>query len=165
MQIPGGMPKTPGAAMQRGAEFLFGEVGMSHRFTVSIDMADYDLGSWSKVSGLSVKWEMCKYHCGDTDAIWIGPGVPNYTDVKLSRAASSESATVQNWLKDTLRKGLPLTGGIKMLDWMGTTMIEWKFRSFFPCGWSIIDFDAGGSKPAIETLDLAHTGFIDEWTY
>lgn len=154
------MPNPVSGVLNKGAEFLFGEVGMSHRFTFSVDKSKYDLGTWSKVGGLTVNWEMCQYRSGDSTALWLGPGVPKYSAIKLSRAACSDSETVQDWLKDTLHQGKPLSGAVKMLDWLGTTIVEWTLDTFFPCAWTITEFDASGAKPAVETLDIAHTGFI-----
>jgi phage tail-like protein len=155
MQIP------VSGVLNKGAEFLFGEVGMSHRFTFSVDKSSYDLGSWAKVSGLSVTWEMCTYRYGGAaNDTWIGPGVPKYPNIKLSRAACSDSATVQTWLKETLKQRTPLSGSVMMLDWLGTAIVEWKLHEFFPCGWAMGEFDASGAKPLVETLDIAHTGFV-----
>ena len=154
------MPNAVSGFLNKGAEFLFGEVGMQHRFTVSIDRSKYDLGTWSKVAGLNVSWSMCTYRSGDSTDLWTGPGVPKYNPIKLSRAACSDSETVQSWLKDTLSAGKPLSGAVKMLDWLGMTIVEWTLYSFFPSAWMITEFDAGGSKPAVETLDIEHTGFV-----
>jgi phage tail-like protein len=154
------MPNPVSGVLNKGAEFLFGEVGMSHRFTFAVDKATYDLGTWSKVSGLTVSWETCHYQAGNSTTVWVGPGVPKYSNIRLSRAACSDSETVQEWLKDTLKTGKPLSGAVMMLDWVGTTIVEWKLDSFFPCAWTITEFDANSAKPAVETLDIAHTGFI-----
>ncbi|HJP73306.1 MAG TPA: phage tail protein [Pseudonocardiaceae bacterium] len=155
------MPNPVSEVLNKGAEFLFGEVGMSHRFTFSVDKGSYDLGSWSKVTGLSVNWAMCTYTYGGTDnSFWVSPGPPKYPNIKLSRAACSDSATVQKWLGEALNDRVPLSGSVMMLDWLGTTIVEWKMDHFFPCGWSITEFDAGSAKPLVETLEIAHTGFI-----
>jgi len=150
---------------QQGSEFLFGEVGMSHRFTVSIDKATYDLGNWSRATGLSVAWDACRYQVGDDSMFWVCPGNPKYQNISLSRAACSDSQTVQEWLGDTVRKGKPLSGAVSMLDWTGLAVIEWTLSYFFPISWKISDFDAAGAKPAMETLELAHTGFIQDIKY
>lgn len=156
------MPNPVSGFVNKGADFLFGEVGMSHRFTFSVDKGRYDLGSWSKVTGLSVNWEMCAYRDGPgDDNFWLSPGTPKYPNIKLSRAACSDSATVQKWLGEALTERTPLSGSVMMLDWLGTTIVEWKMSHFFPCGWAITEFDASGAKPLVETLDIAHTGFID----
>jgi phage tail-like protein len=165
--IPGAIAKRAKSIGQKSSEFLFGEVGMSHRFTVSIDKSDYDLGTWAKVSGLSVTWGMCEYRGGEDNVLWTALGIPSYQKIKMSRAACSDSATVKNWLVATVQAGQPLTGSIKMLDWTGSTLIDWELSKFFPSGWSISDFNAGNAgQAAIETLEISHTGFIaDEWTY
>lgn len=156
------MPNPVSGFLNKGAEFLSGEVGMSHRFTFTVDKGSYDLGSWSKVTGLSVNWEMCAYrYGGPDDSTWISPGTPKYPNIKLSRAACSDSATVQKWLSEALKQRIPQSGSVTMLDWLGTTIVEWKMDHFFPCGWTISEFDASGAKPLVETLDIAHTGFID----
>lgn len=160
MTVPGALRKV-----QQGSEFLFGEVGMSHRFSVSIDKTTYDLGNWSKATGLGVTWDVCRYQVGEDTLLWVSPGIPKYTTIRLSRAACTDSQTVQDWLNDTVSKGKPLSGAICMLDWTGMTVIEWTLSYFFPVGWSITDFDAGGAKPAMEMLDLAHTGFIKDLKY
>jgi phage tail-like protein len=158
------MPNPVSGVLSKGGEFLFGEVGMSHRFTFSVDKSPYDLGSWSKVTGLDVSWTMCRYRSFDnatkTSRLWISPGTPQFKPIRLSRAACSDSKTVQEWLQVTTLNRKPLSGGIAMLDWMGTTIVSWEFSALFPCAWSVSDFDAGGAKPLVETLDIAHTGFI-----
>jgi phage tail-like protein len=144
------------------SEFLFDQVAMTHRFVVQIDMEEYNLGSWSRVTGLQVSWSRHSYRPGDNNDDLIFPGNISYTPIKLSRAASSQSATVQEWLRKNSRDPTPLTGGIHMLDYLGMPVITWVLKQFFPVSWSISDFDSTTGKPAIETLELAHTGFLDD---
>jgi phage tail-like protein len=146
----------------KAAEFLFGQVGMTHRFVVQIDQMTYDLGDWSRVSGLGVTWTPVAFRTGDSNQTWIAAGNATYQNISLSRAACSDSETVQNWLKSTSRSNAALSGAIKMTDFLGMTVVEWKLKEFFPIGWKIVEFDASGSKAAVETLDLAHTGFLDD---
>ncbi|WP_410586169.1 phage tail protein [Amycolatopsis sp. lyj-23] len=144
------------------SEFLFDQVAMTHRFVVQIDLEEYDLGTWTKVAGLQVTWSKHKYRPGDNNDELIFPGNVEYPTIKLSRAASSKSANVQEWLKRTSRSHTVLSGGIHMLDYLGVPVITWELKQFFPVGWSISDFDSTSGRPAIETLELAHTGFLDD---
>lgn len=156
-------PLSAAAGMaSSAAEFLFGQVGMTHRFYVQIDSATYDLGDWNKVSGLQVTWEKVELRTGATNEIWIAPGNAKYQNIKLARAACSDSQKVQTWLKSISRSNQPLSGVIQMVDFMGSSVVEWKLKEFFPIAWSIVDFEASGAKAAIETLDIAHTGFLDD---
>ncbi|HEX3707939.1 MAG TPA: phage tail protein [Mycobacteriales bacterium] len=162
---------TPGTALAstatrgaRGAEnAALGLNGMSHKFVVRIDNASYDLGTWTKASGLSVNWDVCQYRAGDHgNAVWIYPGMSKYETIKLTRQACIDSVVVQKWLTTTSKSPQPLTGAIALVNWMGLTIVTWELKQFFPVGWSIAEFDAGTGKAITETLQLAHTGFLDD---
>jgi len=145
------------------ANMLLGQVGVAHRFCVVIDDSRYDIGDWEKASGLSVTWEPCVYRAGDMGNDYqLYPGLTKYENIKLTRAACGDSQVVQKWLADTAKKAKPLTGAIALVDWLGFPTIQWQLKEFFPIRWSIVDFDAGGGKIASETLELAHTGFLDD---
>ncbi|HEX3786617.1 MAG TPA: phage tail protein [Pseudonocardiaceae bacterium] len=150
-----------GAELSKGIGTLTGAVSMNHRFVVVIDRSTYDLGSWSGASGLSVSWSTCEYRSGDQgNDVWIFPGTTKYQNIKLQRAACSDSAIVQSWLCATSRTPQPLSGTVQLIDWLGFSVVEWRLTEFFPVGWSITEFDASTGRPVIETLELAHTGFL-----
>ena len=138
-------------------------VGMGHQYTVLIDSVTYHFGSWAKASGLSVNWTPCEYRTGDQgNMVWLAPGLTKYEPIALSRAACAESRIVQYWLSSTAKNPQPLSGTIQLINWLGTALVEWRLNEFFPIGWSIDAFDASGGKPAMETLKLAHTGFLGD---
>jgi phage tail-like protein len=149
--------------LNTGMELFSGVVSMNHRFAVAIDRSQYDLGSWASASGLSVRWNIAEYKVGDEpNNSWILPGTTKYENIKLRRAACSDSATVQTWLRSTSRSPQPLSGSVQLIDWLGFPVVEWRLNEFFPVGWSIAEFDASAAKPALETLELAHTGFLSD---
>jgi phage tail-like protein len=168
------MPSLAGAAgalakgagkLNVGMEMLTGQVSMNHRFVVRIDRSTYDLGTWQTASGLSVKWAKSEYRPGDQgNSVWIWPGATTYSNIKLSRAACSDSGIVQDWLSTNATAPAPLSGAIQLMDWLGFKVVEWTLRSFFPVGWDISGFNAAEGKPAIESLELAHTGFLSDGT-
>lgn len=139
---------------------------LAHHFVVTIDKTEYDLGSWASASGLSVTWAPCEYRAGDAgNALWIHPGNTKYDTIKLSRAACADSAKVQRWLAGTSRGEQQLSGAVQLVDWQGDPLVTWTLKQFFPIGWSIAEFAANGqSRVAMETLQLAHTGFLDDET-
>lgn len=155
-------PNPLAKANAQFGEFLFGQVAMTHRFVVRIDVNRYDLGTWTKVSGLQVSWSKHSYRPGENNDELLFPGHVTYPTIKLSRAACSESATVQEWLKETSRRHDLHSGAVHMIDHLGMPTVSWELRQFFPISWGISDFDATGAKPAIETLELAHTGFLGD---
>ena len=142
------------------ARGLLTQVSMSHRFVVLLDNSTYDLGTWYRVSGLQVKWQRCEYRVGDRgNQFWVLPGNTEYERIKLSRAACADSQVVQAWLASTSLNPVPHSGVIVLMDY-GIPVVHWRLNEFFPVAWQIVDFDADAAKPAIETLELAHTGFL-----
>lgn len=138
-------------------------VNMSHHFTVHIDKMAYNLGGWSRAAGLSVTWQAVEHREGDQgNHVQNLPGLTRYEPITLSRAASVYSNIVQSWLRQTSRNPRPLSGTIQLVTFMGIPVVQWRLQEFFPVGWSIESFDAGAAKPAIETLKLAHTGFLQD---
>jgi phage tail-like protein len=136
-------------------------VGMAHRFLVILDNPAYNLGFWQKASGLSVKWETCQYRTGDAgNEYWVYPGVTKYENIKLQRAVSIASNTVQAWLSATSTNPMPMTGSIQLVDQIGVPIMQWTLNQCFPVGWQIGEFNAADAKVVMETLELAHTGFL-----
>lgn len=152
------LPSKAGGLMQ--AAGLSGDVGMSHQFRVSIDRDTYDLGTWTKVSGLGVSWTPCQYRCGEDNELLTFPGNAKYSTIKLARAACSDSRTVQEWLVETAKSHTPLSGEVQMIGWNFLAVASWQLKECYPISWSITDFDASSSRAAVETLELAHAGFL-----
>ncbi|ONI81528.1 hypothetical protein ALI144C_19635 [Actinosynnema sp. ALI-1.44] len=157
MTVPTGQPTS---TQQLAA--LSGQVGMTHRFVVAIDEGAYDLGSWTKVTGLSVRWDKHTYRPGSANAETIMPGNLTYTDITLSRAACDDSKKVQSWLVATTRTNNRHSGAIHMVDHDNNYTVTWQLKEFFPIGWQITEFDASSARPALETLTLAHNGFLND---
>jgi phage tail-like protein len=150
---------APTTSASRGGTSL----GMVHHFTVRVDDSSYDLGDWSKASGLTVNWEVCQHRAGDQgNAIWLFPGNTKYETIKLTRAACKDSASVQKWLADTSKTPKALSGAVALVDAAGDVIVRWPLTQFFPIGWAISEFEAGTSRVATETLTLAHAGFLND---
>ena len=62
--------------------------------------------------------------------------------------------------KELLNK--TLSGSIKLLSWAGIALCEWSLKAFVPIGWKIADFETKAATVVMETLDLAHSGFLDD---
>jgi phage tail-like protein len=143
-----------------GADAMY---GMTMRFKVTID--GHDLDHWAKASGLEVTWDLVEYRSGNNgNERWIYPGNTKYPTVKLARAAEAKtSETVRTWLNDTsFTHDAAGTASIELLDAKKDPVAKWQLRGVMPLKWSITAFDGGGNAVAIETLELAHLGFLDE---
>ena len=155
---------TGSGAIARGAQaYAEGMFGISHHFVIIIDNPVYDLGYWQKASGLSVKWEVCAYRAGDQgNEFWIYPGSTKYENIQLTRPVSPASNTTQAWLSATSSHMMPLSGSIALCASAGVPIISWRLYQFFPVSWRIGELTAETGKVVTETLELAHTGFLDD---
>lgn len=136
--------------------------GDSSRFLVVIDDSDYDLGFWSKVAGLGVTWDQLDYRSGESTALWTLAGRPKYKPISLSRATCPDSRVVQKWLAKTSKTPKVFSGSIKLLTWAGVPLCEWTLKEFVPIAWRLGDFESKQATVVMETLELAHTGFLDD---
>ncbi|MEV7418824.1 phage tail protein [Streptomyces sp. NPDC089919] len=138
-------------------------LALANRFSVVVDNGEYDLGSWAQVQGLDVQWKMADYRAGDSgNDRWFFPGFTEYTPLKLTRAACSDSEKVKDWLNCNSFSSKGNTGEIILMDPHNKKVISWTMRRIVPVKWSITSFEAGQSKVALETLELQHLGFLDD---
>ena len=137
---------------------------LAYRFAVTADNCEVDLGSWSKVTGLDVTWDLAEYRSGDHANSFRRQLRASFNDgtVTLSRAASDESALVQEWLAQLALSHETATLDITLIDGSGEPVTSWELTGVVPLNWQISAFDAGQSKVATETLVLAHEGFVVE---
>jgi phage tail-like protein len=139
---------------------MFNLRGDSSKFLVVIDDGRYDLGSWSRISGLGVTWDPIEVRTGDRSEPWILPGLGKFGKLTLSRATCPDSQVVQGWLSATAKSPEVFSGSIKLMSWMGIPLCEWTIKQFVPIGWKIADFETKAATVVLETLELLHTGFL-----
>jgi phage tail-like protein len=139
-------------------------LGLVNRFIVTVHPGDVDLGSWSKVDGLDVTFEVPEYRAGDGwNHRWFFPGHTQYTNVKLSRGANkSDTGKVQKWLSKTAKNYELGEVKVALRDAHHEEVHSWTLKNAIPVKWGITTFDAGGGSVAIETLELIHNGFLDD---
>ncbi|HEY0638291.1 MAG TPA: phage tail protein [Pseudonocardiaceae bacterium] len=144
-------------------------LGLSTRFRVVVQ--DVDLGGWATCRGLLVDFrhEMLK-EGGHYDGFTIMPDRVLYSPISLSRAMNAtDSAAVHGWLQRVVREWYADSGDggytdhtaqITLLDAHQETVMTWRLRNVYPLKWRGPDLDAQAGNVAIETLDLAHEGFL-----
>jgi phage tail-like protein len=163
------------------------QYGMTMWFSVSIGLPGGDLGLWSSCGGLDVRFESETVKVGgryDGDAVL--PGTMSYGNITLERAMTSvDSKKVQEWLKHVTAKWVnapeggapaPASGGggrfhpgttmkIELFHRLGEPAVaSWTLRDVVPVSWSAPKLSTSGGTVAIETLVLAHGGFLDSDT-
>jgi phage tail-like protein len=140
------------------------QIALTNRFKVVMSGNNkYDIGSWAKAEGLDVTWDVAEYRSGDggNDRLYF-PGNTKYQNIRLTRGVSNETASTKAWLDETSWSAQLFEGYIQLRDSKGEPVAEWNLRDVMPTKWSVTTFDASASQVALETLELAHRGFLND---
>jgi len=139
-------------------------LGLINRFSVVVEPGKFELGSFGKVEGLDVTWEMPEYRAGDAGNYrWFLPGFTKYSTIKLSRSVSKDDTpNVKKWLEAHSKKPERWTITIELKGADMDGVMKWECEAALPLKWSIPPFDASTSKIAVETLEFSHVGFLDD---
>ncbi|HEY2706302.1 MAG TPA: phage tail protein [Candidatus Dormibacteraeota bacterium] len=132
--------------------------GMALHFEVDID--GVDLGTWSKVEGLTVEFGVLSHSTGNDDHVTLTPGRTSYQSITLTRPVTPASKAVTSWLTLQKRKPFKGTGVIVLMDAARLPVMTWELAGVLPLKWSGPNLDVSTSGVAMETLVLAHEGFL-----
>ncbi|MFE9566807.1 phage tail protein [Streptomyces sp. NPDC006487] len=170
--IPGGPERGSGERWAKGAWHVDKAVfGMAMRFKVTVD-AFGDLGYWSSCRGLNVSFEHEEIECGGNyENVVLLPKRLKYGSITLQRAVQrDDSKKVETWLRQVTKDWYGYEFGekeyqgtgmkVELMDAHNRLVYEWQLRSVFPKGWKGPDLDADTNKIALESLELAHQGFL-----
>ena len=132
----------------------------TYYFTVTAGDGSHDLGTWSKVSGLDVTFDLAEYRSGDHAHVsrWHFPGNTKYGTVTLHRSSSGEIDLVLAWLRNVAETGESQTLVITLFDQKGEAVVSWQLEGVVPTKYTAGSFNAEGNDVAIETLVLSHEG-------
>lgn len=147
-------------------------VGM--RFTVTVyglnTSGGSDLGAWSSCKGLQVNIKPVTFRePGNNFNEWLLYADVSYPTVKLERAVTAAGSTklkswlttqLRTWLEPTTATRAGQTAVITLCDGAGRRVTSWTLRGVRPAGWTGPTLAADKSAVAIETLELAHEGFL-----
>jgi phage tail-like protein len=136
------------------------EAAVSLRFQVRIDRFG-SLGLFTKCEGIGIEYDVFEYKEGGQNGFTHRlPGRAKYANVKLSRPIDANSAKVADWMASLQRTATRETAEISVLDPTGEVVATWNLVGVFPARWTGPTLDVAGNQIAIETLELAHNGFI-----
>ena len=138
------------------------EFALALRFHVTIDDQG-SLGSWSKCDGLTVEYEVFEYQeGGQNDYVHRLPGRCKYQNIKLTRPLDKTSSDIASWVAGQRKKVERSNAEIAVLDPAGEVVAKWNLNGVYPVRWTGPSLDASGNQIAIETLELAHNGFLGD---
>lgn len=135
-----------------------GDPAVAVYFKVAID--GFDLGAFISCEGLGVEVETQEWQEGGNNSfVWKFPGRLKYSNVKLTRPLSPETARVAEWFARMGREVRRTTAAIVALTPRNEPVATWTLEGVIPVRWQGPSFSAESPKVATETLELSHHGF------
>lgn len=129
-------------------------------FVVKID--DQNLGSFSSCDGLGCEFVMeQREEGGNNGMVWQLPTRIKYSNIKLSRPVTTDSAKVVKWLSGMAGGIRRKTATIEARTLGGAVVARWSLVDVVPVRWTGPQLSGDSPKVATETLELAHHGFLD----
>lgn len=134
-------------------------IGVAVCFVVKID--DESLGSFNSVDGLGCEMVMeQREEGGNNTAVWQLPTRMKYSNVKLSRPVTEDSAKVLKWFASMASGVKRKTATIEARTLYGDVVAKWSLIDVVPVRWTGPSLSPDSPKVATETLELAHHGFF-----
>lgn len=131
----------------------------SVRFRVTIGAVD--LGSFTTCDGLACEVEVEEHWEGGMDTHpWILPSRLRYSHVVLTRPLTASAVAAWHWVQAQVVAPVPSIGRIEALAPDRSPIVRWDLDRVVPVRWAGPSFDAASSQAAMETLELAHHGFL-----
>ena len=128
-------------------------------FVVKID--DESLGAFNSCDGLGCEFVMeQREEGGNNGIIWQLPTRIKYSNVRLSRPVTKDSAKITKWFAGMAGGIRRKTATIEARTLEGGVITRWSLVDVVPVRWSGPQLSAESPKVAIETLELAHHGFL-----
>lgn len=130
-------------------------------FVVKVD--DFDLGAFSTCDGLGCEIVMeQREEGGNFGHVWQFPSRIKYSNIKLTRPLTADSAKVTKWIS-TLTGGIKRsTATIEARNGHGDLIASWHLMDALPVKWNGPQLAPDSTKLAMETLELAHHGFLSQ---
>jgi phage tail-like protein len=128
-------------------------------FSVMIDNK-ISLGSFSSCEGLGLEVVMeAREEGGNNSFVHQLPVRIKYPNIKLSRPVDEQSRLISDWLNTMHGTITRTTAEIIALNWI-RPVTSWKLQGVIPARWQGPQMSADNNKVSVETLELAHHGFL-----
>ena len=127
----------------------------------SVNIHDHDLGVFTQCDGLGCEVVVeQREEGGQNGFIHQLPGRMKYTNIKLTRPITTDSAKVAKWFASMQGKVTRSTAEICAMTMDGKIVTKWELQGVIPVKWTGPQFNVDGPKVATESIELAHHGFL-----
>jgi phage tail-like protein len=135
------------------------DTAVSVYFEVHID--GHDLGAFTGCEGLGCEVAVEQREEGGVNSfVHQLPGRIKYTNVKLTRPVTSDTAKIASWFASMNGAITRTHAEIIVKNNDATPVFSWNLQGVIPVRWQGPSLSVESAKVATETLELAHHGFL-----
>ena len=128
-------------------------------FVVTVD--GIELGSFNTCEGLGCEVVLeQRQEGGNNGLVWQLPTRLQYPNVKLSRPLTRDTEKVAKWFASMTTGIRRRTAHIEARTGDGDTVAQWGLLEVVPVRWSGPSFSPESPKVAMETIEIAHHGYV-----
>jgi phage tail-like protein len=128
-------------------------------FAVSID--DKDLGTFNSCEGLGVEVVLeQREEGGNNGFVWQLPTRLKYPNVKFTRPLGPDTMKIARWFSSMTGGVTRRTATVVAMTADDTVVARWGLADVVPVRWSGPSLNPDSPKVAIETIEIAHHGFL-----
>ncbi|GIG59137.1 phage tail protein [Longispora fulva] len=128
-------------------------------FLVTVDRNS--LGAFNSCEGLGVEVVMEQREEGGQNGwVWQLPTRIKYPNIKLTRPVTADSKKITDWFAGMSNGVKRMTAVIEARNPLGEKIASWGLHGVVPVRWTGPQLTHDSPKVAMETLELAHHGFV-----
>jgi phage tail-like protein len=134
------------------------------KFHFRVEWAGNDIG-FQEVSGLSMETQFIEYRAGNDNTFLTQkiPGLKKNGNITLKKGMFHGDNQFWDWFHDVqTNKDRRETVTITLLDEEGSPVFVWTITNAFPVKFTAPDLKSDANEVAIESIELAHEGIVQE---
>ncbi len=115
-----------------------------------------DLGSFTKLEGLSAQYKVEEYwEGGENGYVHHLPGSLSFSNLRLTRAIDGSTPSLGKWFAESTDGITRHTATVEAWDTAGNTIAKWELAGVVPVKWSGPTLSVEGQAVLLETFELA----------
>lgn len=134
------------------------------KFYFSVKWGDAEM-AFQEVSGLDIENEPLEYRAGNSKVFSKikMPGMVKSGNITMKKGVFAKDNAIFDWFKKVKMNTIERKAvTISLLDEEGNPTMVWKVQNAFPVKVSSTDLKSEGNEVAVETIEIAHEGFVIE---
>jgi phage tail-like protein len=130
-------------------------------FAVELDKSDIGVFSTCEGLGIEVVLEQ-REEGGNNTMIWQLPTRMKYSNIKFTRPVGPDSQKLTAWITKALHGIKPTTAVVSAMSADGKPVAKWSLEGVLPVRWTGPTLNLDSPKVFMETLEIAHHGFLPD---